>query len=254
MKQLIVARRYNQRMPHLTSTHQRAVDQLARDLDGVFGQRLESLVVYTGHQADGSIHSCVLIRALAFRDLTLCLPFTESWHHRGIAVPLMLSSDELQRTVDVFPLEYASIIADYTVVRGSDPFRGLTIPADDVRRAVEGLAKSHLIHLREGFLESHGETTRVARLIGASAAPLRALLTHIARLPDAGHGPLDTGVPSDESLATLAELRMGISRSLVRAILAASGGQSTITDPGHLLGPYVDAAQRIWEYVDRWRA
>jgi hypothetical protein len=255
MKQLIVARRYNHRMPHLTSAQQRGVDQLARDLDGVFGARLESLVVYTGHQADGSIHSCVLVRGLAFRDLTACLPFTESWHHRGVAVPLMLSPDELQRTIDVFPLEYASITADYIVVRGADPFRGIAIPVEDVRRAVEGLAKSHLIHLREGFLESHGETTRIARLIAASAAPLRALLTHIARLPEAGQAALDTHVPSDESLAALAERRMGVSAGLVRSILASSSsGQSTITDPGHLLAPYIDASQRIWEYVDRWRA
>ena len=48
----------------------------------------------------------------------------------------------------------------------------MTIPAEDVRRACEAQAKSLLIHLREGFLESHAETTRIARLITASAAPL----------------------------------------------------------------------------------
>src|SRR6185436_6255994 len=151
-------------MPHFSSLQQRAVDQLARDLEGVFGPRLESVVAYHGNQGDGSIHSCVLIRDLGFRDLAACLPFTENWHHRGVAVPLMLSPDELTRTVDAFPLEYAAIIADYTVVRGSDPFAGLAIGVEDVRRAVEALAKSHLIHLREGYLESHGEATRIARL------------------------------------------------------------------------------------------
>ena len=241
-------------MPQFTAAQQRAVEQFARDLDGVFGPRLASLVVYPGHQGDGSVHSCALVQALTFRDLSACLPYTESWHHRGVAVPLMLSADELHRTLDVFPLEYASITADYAVLRGSDPFKGMSIPVEDVRRAVEGLAKSLLIHLREGFLESHGETTRIARLITASAAPLRALLTHLARLPDAAHGTLDTATPSDESLATLAELRMGVSKSLIRTVLASSAdGHSTITDPSHMLGAYIDAAQRMWEYVDRWR-
>jgi hypothetical protein len=241
-------------MPHFSSAQQRAVDQLARDLDGVFGPRLESLVVYPGHQGDGSVHSLVLVRGLGFRDLTACLPFTETWHHRGVAVPLMLSAEELTRTVDVFPLEYAAMAADYTVVRGSDPFHGLAIPVEDVRRAVEGLAKSHLIHLREGFLESHGETSRIARLITASAAPLRALLVHIARLPDAGHAP-DAATPSDDALAQLAEQRMGVSAGLIRTVLASSsGGHSTITDPSHLLGSYIEGAHLIWAYVDRWRA
>jgi hypothetical protein len=242
-------------MPHFSPSQQRSLDVLTRDLDEIFGSRLQSLVVYAGHQADGSVHSCALVDGLGFRDLVSCLPLTESWHHRGIAVPLLLSADELRRTVDIFPLEYSSIIADYAVVRGADPFKGVSVPVEDIRRATEAQAKSHLIHLREAFLESHGETTRVAQLIAASAAPLRALLTNIARLPDKAHAPLEPAGQSDEALAKMAEARMGVPAKLVRDVLASSaGGHSAIVDPSHLLANYIDAAQKIWEYVDRWRS
>ena len=242
-------------MPQFSSSQQRAIDSLGRDLDGILGPRLAALVAYPGHQADGSVHSCALVRDLTYRDLTACLPLTESWHHRRTSVPLMLAPEELRRTVDIFPLEYSTMMADYTVVRGSDPFTGISIPVEDLRRAVEGLAKSHLIHLREAFLESHGETMRIAGLIAASAAPLRGLLTHIARLPESGTGAIDTATPSDESLAAMAHSRMAIDASLVRTVLASSSqGHSTIVDPSHLLGPYIEASKRIWEYVDRWRA
>ena len=199
---------------------------------------------------------------LVFRDLVACLPFAEAWHHRGAAVPLMLSVAEVQRTIDVFPLEYASILADYEVVRGADPLKDVTVALEDIREACEAQAKGHLIHLRESFLESHAETTRVARLIAASAAPLRALLTNIARLPDGGERRgrdgrgVQAAIPAtDEALATMAEQRMGISAAVVRDVLATSahGGASAITDPAHLLSRYVDAAQKIWDYVDRWR-
>ena len=242
-------------MPHFSAAQQRALDALARDLDHIFGPRLRSLVAYPGNQADGSVHSCAIVDGLVFRDLVSCLPQTESWHRRGAAVPLMLASGELERTIDIFPLEYAAILANYQVVRGPDPFQGLSIPIEDIRRATEGQAKSHLIHLREAFLESHGETTRIGRLIASSAAPLRALLTNIARLPDSGAGAAmaDT-TPSDESLAAMAKARMGISPALVREVLASShGGHSTIADPSALLAHYVEAAQKLWEYVDRWR-
>jgi hypothetical protein len=242
-------------MPQFSASQQRSLDVLTRDLDDIFGPRLHSLVAYAGHQADGSVHSCALIDGLGFRDLVSCLPLTENWHHRGIAVPLMLSADELRRTVDIFPLEYASILADYTVVRGSDPFKGVSIPVEDIRRATEGQAKSQLIHLRESFLESHGETTRVAQLIAASAAPLRALLTNIARLPDPAHGAMPSSTLSDDALAKMAETRMGLSSKLIREVLASSaGGHSTIVDPSHLLANYIEAAEKIWEYVDRWRS
>jgi len=252
------------RMPQFSAPQLRAVDTLARDLDQVFGGRLRALVVYPGHQADGSVHSMALIDELAFRDLVACLPFTESWHHRGAAVPLMLTPDELQRTIDIFPLEYASMVADYAVVRGEDPLRGVAIDAGDIRRACEAQAKSHLIHLRESFLESHAETTRIWQLIALSAAPLRALLTNIARLPAEASSrarPPDGGSPpsaqalSDEALAKLAEQRMGVSAALVQGVLATSAqGVSATIDPTHLLSHYIDAAQKIWEYVDRWHS
>jgi hypothetical protein len=238
-------------MPDFSAPQQRSIDALARDLDETFGARLHSLVAYAGHQADGSVHSCAIVDGLGFRDLVACLPMTESWHRRGIAVPLMLAAGEFERTVDVFPLEYASIFADYKVVRGQDPFEGISIPREDIRRATEGQAKSHLIHLREAFLESHGETTRIGRLIASSAAPLRALLTNIARLSDAALGT----TPTDEALAEMAKARIGLSPALIREILASSaGGQSSIADPSALLAHYIDASQKIWEYVDRWRS
>ena len=93
-------------MPTFSAAQQRAIDVLARDLNHIFGPRLHALVAYPGNQADGSLHSCAIVDGLGFRDLAACLPQTESWHHRGIAVPLMLASGELERTVDIFPLEY----------------------------------------------------------------------------------------------------------------------------------------------------
>ena len=157
---------------------------------------------------------------------------------------------ELERTIDIFPLEYASILADYVVVRGGDPFKGMAIALEDIRRATEGQAKSHLIHLREAFLESHGETTRIARLIASSAAPLRALLTNISRLVESTAGPLP-----DEALAAMVERRMGVPAATVREVLkSSSGGHSAIPDPSALLAHYVDAAQKIWQFVDGWRS
>lgn len=237
-------------MPQFSAAQQRAIDALARDLDETFGPRLHSLVAYPGNQADGSVHSCAIVDNLVFRDLVACLPTTENWHQRGVAVPLMLATGELERTVDIFPLEYASILADYVVVRGGDPFKGMAIALEDIRRATEGQAKSHLIHLREAFLESHGETTRIARLIASSAAPLRALLTNISRLVESTAGPLP-----DEALAAMVERRMGVPAATVREVLkSSSGGHSAIPDPSALLAHYVDAAQKIWQFVDGWRS
>ncbi len=80
---------------------------------------------------------------------------------------------------------------------------------------------------------------------------MRALLTNIARLHDQAPGQ----TLSDQALATMAETRMGVSATLIREVLASSSsGHSTIADPSALLAHYIEAAQKIWEYVDRWRS
>lgn len=237
-------------MPVFSASQQHAVETLARDLEEVFGPRLQALVAYHGSQGDGSVHACAIVDGVRFQDLARCLPFTGRWRQRRVAVPLMLSAAELARTLDIFPLEYAAIAADHLVVRGADPFAEVAIPAADIRRAIEAQAKSHLIHLREAYLESDGEMTRIANLIAASSGPFRGLLTNIARLEDAR-----TATRADDALARMAETRIGVSAAVVREVLAASAdGQSTVTDPSHVFSRYVEAAEKIWEFVDAWTA
>jgi hypothetical protein len=106
-------------------------------------------------------------------------------------------------------------------------------------------AKSHLIHLREGFLEAGGDPQTTARLISASARSFRALLANIARLAE----------DLDADVAATAERQIGVSASVVREVLAAGAGNtSTIAEPTALLSRYIEAAERVWEFVDSWRA
>ena len=131
------------------------------------------------------------------------------------------------------------------LVAGADALTGVGISPADVRRACELSAKSHLIHLREAFMETSGNPQAIGRLIAASAPAFSALLRNIARLAD------DT----DADIAETAERQIGIPAPVVREVLSAAAGmQSTIAEPTALLSRYIAAAERVWEYVDTWRA
>src|SRR6185295_9798289 len=126
--------------------------------------------------------------------------------------------------------EYGDIIASHVLIAGSDGFARAEVSPADVRRACEMHAKSHLIHLRQGFLEAGGDSRAIARLLAASAQPFHALLRHIARL--AGD--------RDDDLAASAERQIRIPASLVRDVLAAgSGAAGSIADPSALMSRYV---------------
>jgi hypothetical protein len=232
----------------LSSEERAALTGMAGDLGRVFGNRLHSVAAYglnTPAPSPRLVHSIALVERLTFADLTQCAPLVSAWKRKSLGVPLILEREEFLRTLDVFPLEYGDIIAHHELVAGTDIFTSASVSPDDLRRACELGAKSHLIHLREGFLEAGGNPQAIARLIGMSAAPFRALLANIARLAN----DFDADVPAT------AERQMGIPASVVQEVLSTGAGlNTTIADPTALLARYVAAAEQVWEYVDTWRA
>ena len=211
-----------------------AVKSLAADLQRIFGSRLQSVVAYRGDDDSDGVHTLALVEAIAFSDLAACAPRTADWRKAGAAAPLILTKDEFLRTLDVFPLEYGGIIANHEVVVGEDVLAGLRVGEADLRRGIELQAKSHLIHLREGYIESGGAPKAVGQLIAASAPALASLLANLRRLDPA------------------AAERSAITAELFREIAAAA--DTTIADPSALLARYLGAVERLWQEVDRWRS
>ena len=144
-------------------------------------------------------------------------------------------------------MEYGEIIRAHQRVYGADPFAGVGIVQADLRRACETQAKSHLVHLREGFLESGGEPAAIAEIVTASAPAFTALLRHIAWLGGA--------LMRDRVEATHAgAARVGISNGLVAEMLALehpSGVRSG--DPARLFPEYIAAVEQLANAVDLWR-
>jgi hypothetical protein len=232
----------------LSGDERAALEALAAELGRVFGARLRSVAAYgleTPTAPPRLLHSLALVDRLAFEDLVRCGPLAAGWRKRSLAVPLILELEEFLRTLDVFPLEYGDIIAHHVIIAGTNPFLTTRVAQTDTRRACELSAKSHLIHLREAFMETGGHPDAVSELIAASAPAFVALLRNIARLEDKG--------ASD--LPETAERQIGIPADVVREVVSAGAGtRSAIADPTALLSQYIAASERVWEYVDTWRA
>jgi len=235
----------------LSSERRAALTALAADLRRVFSHGLRSVCAYAVDHSEGDTHSIALVDHLSFEHLAACVPLVRGWEANGLAVPLLLEEDEFRRTLDVFPLEYGDIIAHHIVIDGKDPFVHLTVSDDDLRRGCEQQAKSHLIHLRESYLETGGDPRKVSRLIAASAAGFHRLLHNIVALVDP-----DTHGSGHDDLADRAERHIGVRADLTREILgsASSGGPTTIADPTALLSRYMHAVERVWEFVDAWKS
>src|SRR5262252_1403117 len=97
-----------------------SVHTLERELRGVFGPRLQSLVAYGLRTATGHAptRTMALVESLTEQDLRACAARAASWHDAGLATPLVVAGHELERSLDAFPLEFAAIHADHVLVAG----------------------------------------------------------------------------------------------------------------------------------------
>lgn len=223
-----------------------ALQPVLEDLRRVFGDRLEAIVAY-GWRQHGPVPSLALVRSLAIDDLNACAARTGAWHRAGAATPLLLTASDFARSLDAFPIEYGDILESHDVIFGRDPFDGLSIRREDLRRACEVQAKSHLVHLREDYLEGAGRQGEVEALVRDSAPGFTALLRHLARLDDAP-------VKGTSDVVAYATERLGLDAYVVGDLLSLADPEGLpVVDAVKLFPRYLTAVERVAEFVDRWR-
>ena len=168
-----------------------------------------------------------------------------TWHDAGAATPFLLAAHEFARSLDAFPLEFGAIIADHIVVSGKNPFAGLRVDPTDLRRACEVQARSHLLHLREGVLETRGRADALAVLIVDSAPAFAALLENVARLQ---------GVAADPAAVSRhAERTLNLPGSIVSDVMKLAGvAEISSAEALRIFPAYLDVVERLVKFVDGW--
>lgn len=230
-----------------TATAERA-GALVADLRRIFGERLRSVVAY-GDQGDAVPLTCLaLVASLEATDLDACARAVHGWHRQGLATPLLVPEHEFRRSLDAFPLEYSEILRAHAHVYGPDPFEGVEVVREDLRRALETQVKSHLLHLREEYVEAGGRPHAVAEIVRTAAPGLAALLRSVARVQGSA--------ATDRTAATLEGARLAaLPDGVVTGILALEEPRGlTSTDPARLFPEYLAAVERLAAFVDAWRA
>jgi hypothetical protein len=230
---------------HRSGQAERAVAALR----GIFRERLRSVVAYGTHMdegQDGAFSCLALVTSLTVADLEACAARTHGWQREGIATPLLLPEQEFRRSLDAFPLEYAEMLRAHEVLYGSNPFDGATIERGDLRRACETQIKSHLVHLREGFIEAGGTPRAVGDLVTASAPAFGSLLRNIARL--------NGSTARDRATATRDGARAAqLPDDVVTDILALERPSALkATDAAKIFPEYLAAVEQLARYVDTW--
>jgi hypothetical protein len=159
-----------------------------REVSSALGEGLLSLVLYGSAVGEdwvagrSDLNTAIVVRHVTLDVLEALAPIVVRWRRRGLAVPLIVDRDWLERARDVFPMELGDIHRCHRVLAGADPFAALAVDPAALRRECEHEARGKLLRLRALFLEAGGRPKALEPLMLGSLKSFLVLLRHLLRL------------------------------------------------------------------------
>jgi hypothetical protein len=163
------------------------LEQLVRDLQRVHADRLRCVLLY-GSAAEATAppvqrdqNVLVLVEAIDLRQLEMLGATTRAWAEAGNPPPLELTLAEWERSADIFPMEYADILARHRVLVGALP-GGVQVTRAQLRVQAEFEAMGKVLRLRQGIMHAGTDAGRQRNLLRASHGTLMVIFRATVRV------------------------------------------------------------------------
>ncbi len=224
-------------------------DAVARAL----GQRLVSLLLYGSAASGAHVPKRSDVNTLLICDVVdeglfdALAPALRDWTRAGHPAPLIFTEREWRESADAFPIEYEDIRQHHRVLAGCDPWPGITVAREHVRRQLERELLEKLVRLRQAYAALRGDPKRLAGVIAGSTGGFFTMLRAALRL--AGKA-----VPAGaDALVREAGAVIGFAPDGLAALVAhATGGRTLKLAGGDPLPVvYLGAVARTAEFVNR---
>lgn len=160
----------------------------ARDVEAALGGRLGALLLYGSaargtHVSRGAGLNTLLVCDVVDEALFGALePVVRTWTRAGHPAPLIFTEQELQDSSDAFAIEYEEIRQSHRLLAGRDPWPGITVRREDLRRQLEFELMGKLVRLRQAYAASRSDAKRLTEIVVGSASAFFTMLRSMLRL------------------------------------------------------------------------
>ena len=229
------------------------IEEFARRLETALGANLASLLLY-GSAARGThvagrsdLNLLLIVKDASVAALHGATPVIAEWARGGQPPPLIFAEREWSASTDVFPIEFEDMRDAHRVLAGRDPFVTLVTRRADLRLELEHEIRGKVLRLRTEYAATAADGKALGRLLVHSAGTFFVLFRAVLRLGG--------GVPPADHAALVRETAAaaGLDRAAFDWVLAALEGKPAAElapyDP--VAGKYVDAMEKLADYVDR---
>ena len=211
------------------------LDTFTSRLAEVLGPRLVTLLLYGSaarEQGTGSgertMNTLLIVDRVDADLLARIGAPVADWVSANHPPPLVFAEQEWRDSADAFAIEYDDIRDAHRVLAGRNPWIGISVRREDVRRQLEHELMGKLVHLRQAYVADWNRPKRLADVVRGTRAGFLTMLRAVLRL--AGRTPAAT----TDALVQDAGALIGFA-------------PDTLTEPA----AYLDAVTRTADYVDR---
>lgn len=240
------------RLDAVRETIREPLQTLIEQLRTGLGENLRSVVVVGSALTDdfqpgaSDINTVVLLDRHDLGALNAVASLAKPLSRHRLAAPLLMTSRYIERSHDVFGVEFLDFQLTHETILGDDPFATVHVERNDVRLQCERELKAMLVRLRQGYVAAAGDKGLVEDILISTAkglAPLaRAMLwlngierprTMDAALKQAAarfHVDLDAAIAAERWRYTRPRLTQADVQSTFVAILDAVDRLTTTID------------------------
>lgn len=166
-------------------THEKLTSEFVEKSKTAAGDNLVSIVLY-GSAADGEFHPeysdlnlLCLVRDASFPALGKIAGVISWWRTKRHQPPLVLTSEELITSADVFSIEFSDMKQRYRVLYGSDPLRDLRVPMTHHREQLEYEFREKLFLLRQHMMLAGTDEKQLWEIMLHSLSSFTTLFRHV---------------------------------------------------------------------------
>jgi hypothetical protein len=167
-----------------------AIEAFAEKLLAALRDNLKSITVVGSSLTDdfkpghSDINTVLVLGGQTVDSLNAVAAIAKSMRRRKLSPPLLMTSSYIERSRDVFGVEFLDFQLTHRTIFGDDPFAALTFEKKDVRLQCERELKAILIRLRQGYIAAAANKRLVRDILISTAKGLAPLLRAMLWLKD----------------------------------------------------------------------
>jgi predicted nucleotidyltransferase len=228
------------------------IARLIGELSQALGEGLHSVVLYGSaarddfHEKTSDLNLLLVVRQLQPAALEAMAPALRRWTKTGHPVPRLFTSELIEESTDVFPIEMLDLKHCRVVLHGEDPFAAVEVGRENLRLQCERELQVKMMRLREGYIQCHDRPEDLRRLLTASYSTFAALFRGCLHL-------LGGSVPRrNEEVISAFCSRAGLNPEAFAAVHRIKRGEASGGDLKSIFAGYYEELTRAVGKVDRF--